>query len=128
MRASARSGHCCKSHCSVLPPSVRRPELLACTRAGHTRLHPAAPLATSTDGGESLPEMPLELSADGGRALLQARDILLVFLTLPVNPKLLPQPYCCCYYETKSTITAFFQYWLEWMPFASKGSWFVGFF
>lgn len=127
VRASARSGHCCKSHCSMLSPSACRPELFAYTRAGRTLLQTATPLATSTEGGESLPEMLLELGADGGRALCQARDVLLVFPTLPANPKLLPQPYCCCYYETKSTITAFFQYWLEWMSFASKGSWFVGF-
>lgn len=127
MRASARSSHRCQSHCSALSPSVHGPEPLALTQAGHTHLHPIAPPATSTEGSESSPAMLLDLAADGGRALLRARDVLLVFPTSPVNPMLLPQPYCCCYYETKSTITAFFQCWLEQMNFASKGFWVVFF-
>lgn len=127
VRASARSSHRCQSHCSALSPSVHGPEPLALTQAGHTHLHPIAPPATSTEGSESSPAMLLDLAADGGRALLRARDVLLVFPTSPVNPMLLPQPYCCCYYETKSTITAFFQCWLEQMNFASKGFWVVFF-
>lgn len=126
VRASARSGHHCQSHCLALSPSACGPELLALARASHTHLHPVALPATSTEGGESLPAMLLDLGANGGRALLRAWDVLLVFPTSPVNPELLPQPYCCCYYETKSTITAFFQCWLEKMHFARKEFW--GFF
>lgn len=119
VRASARSGHRCQSHCSALSPSARRPELL--TPAGHTHSLRITPAATSTKGGETSPATLLDMGADGGRVLLQAQDVFLVFPTSTVNPKLLPQPYCCCYYETKSTITAFFQCWLEQMYFASKG-------
>lgn len=128
VRASARSGRCCQSHCSALSQSAHGPELLTLAWAGHAHPHPKAPPATSTEGGESSSGMLLDLGAHRGRALLWAQDVLLVFPTALVNAKLLPQPYCCCYYETKFTITEFFQCWLEQMHFASKGFCLIGIF
>lgn len=108
----------CQAHCSALSQSARGPELLTsprpdiCTPQLHIHLCWGQGVLTCS---------MLGLGADGGRELLRARDVLLMFSTLPVNPKLLPQPYCCCYYETKSTITAFFRWWFNRCTLPARG-------